>query len=364
MHFKIDLILDYFKSKGWTIKAEGNMFIYLKPGQSLSLPQDFLLEIPKNDNIKGFDLYINRLISDFTNIYPEVNGEELHVLFSRNNSIIKYRIFDEDNSDGTIGINKFIDSVESFKNVLYNAVNFTVNKRPIFGQTKSEANEYLKNCRVMQSEKGSYVTRFEIPNKPLHTTFNEIGTDNVNDKLFDVLEFVNEEIFAKTNKQKFTENYIQDNEEFLNYELLKSIKNIYSKSSISNVEYTLCTKDYTRDIITEKVQSKITYFNNYINELRDLLFELTTFEARGYIKTLHSNNPTSSNNNEVILDAKRFGIKLEVKFHLRSEEYLEAIEAHKKHLEIRVSGRAKELKTVIHITELETFEIIPPKKIP
>jgi len=362
MNYKIDLILDYFISKGWKVKSIGQNFIYLESLKSMDLPQDFLLEIPKDDKLKGFDLYINRLISDYENIYPEINGDELKILFSRNNSIIKYRIFDEENADGTIGINKFIDSVESFKNVLYNAVNFTVNKKAIFGQTRTEANEYLKNCKVLQSEKGSYVNRFEIPNKPLHTTFDEIYTENVNVKLFNVLEFVNEEIFIETNKIKFTENYIEDNKDFLNYELLKSIKNIYSRSKISNVEYTLCTKDYTRDIRTEKVQSKILYFNNYINELRDTLFEITTFEAKGFIKILHSNNPTNSNYNEVILDAKRFGIKLPVKFHLRIEEYLDAIEAHKEHLEIKVSGKAKELKTVIHITELETFEILIPKK--
>jgi hypothetical protein len=362
MNFKIDLIVDYFKSKGWTVKSIGKNFIYLEPNKSLKLPQEFLLELPKDDKLKGFDFYINRLISDFENIYPEVNGDELKIFFSRNNSIIKYRIFDEENSDGTIGINKFIDSVESFKSVLYNAVNFTVNKRAIFGQTRSEANEYLKNCRVLQSEKGSYVNRFEIPNKPLHTTFDEIYTENVNEKLFDVLEFVKEEIFVETNKIKFTENYIEDNKSFLNYELLKSIKNIYSRSKISNVEFNLSTKDYCRDIITEKAQSKIVYFGNYLNELRDSLFELTTFEAKGFIKTLHSNNPTSSDNNEIILDASRFGIKLPVKFHLRNEEYLDAIEAHKEHLEIKVSGKARELKTVVNITELETFEILAPKK--
>lgn len=361
MNFKISLILDYFTSKGWKVKTNGQNFTYLEPPTSLDLPKDFLLEIPNDDKLKGFDLYINRLINDFTNLYPEINSDELSILFSKNNSIIKYRIFDPENIDGSIGINKFIDSVESFKNVLYNTVNFTVNKRAIFGQTKSEANEYLKNCRVLQSEKGSYINRFEIPNKPLHTTFDDIHTENVNNKLFSVLEFVKEEIFVQTNRIKFTENYIEDNKEFLNYELLKSIKNIYSRSHISNVEYTLCTKDYTRDIITEKVQSKIVYFNHYLNELRDSLFELTTFEARGYIKILHSNNPISSNYNEVVLDAKRIGIKLPIKFHLRIEEYLDAIEAHKEHLEIKVSGKAKEYKTVIHITELETFEIITVK---
>lgn len=361
MNFKIALILDYFISKGWKVKTNGQNFIYLEPPKKLDLPKDFLLEIPNDDKLKGFDLYINRLISDFTNIYPEINSDELDILFSRNNSIIKYRIFDPENADGSIEINKFIDSVESFKNVLYNAVNFTVNKRAIFGQTKSEANEYLKNCRVLQSEKGSYINRFEIPNKPLHTTFDDIHTENVNNKLFNVLEFVKEEIFVETNRIKFTENYIEDNKEFLNYELLKSIKNIYSRSHISNVEYTLSTKDYTRDIVTEKAQSKIVYFNHYLNELRDSLFELTTFEARGYIKILQSNNPMSSNYNEVVLDAKRLGIKLPIKFHLRIEEYLDAIEAHKEHLEIKVSGKAKEYKTVIHITELETFEIISTK---
>lgn len=359
MKFNLDLILDFFKARNWTIQSQGNLFIYLKPSNSFNFPQDFLLEIPKDSKLPGFDSYITRLIEDLRSLDPEFKSDELKILFNSNNSIIKYRIFDKDNENGTIAISKFIDSVEGFKNILFNAVNFTVNQKAIFGQTNSEANEFLRNCRVLQSEKGSYITKIEVPNKPLQTTFDLITTDKVNNKLFDVLEFVNEEILIDNHTPKFTENYIQDNSEFLNYELLKSIKEIYSKSRINNLEYTLCNKDYTRNIVTEKALPKIVYYEQYLKTLKESLYELSLFEAKGYIRKLTSNNPISSNNNEVILDGKKFGVKFEIKFHLRSEEYLEAIEAHKNHKVIKISGRARELKTVIHITEIEKFEILP-----
>ena len=322
------------------------------------LPQGFTIEIPKSAELSGFDLYISRLVDDLDQLFPEYSKDELNILFNREYSIIKYRIFDQENNDGSIRINKFINSIESFKNVLYNTVNFTVNRKPIFGHTKVEATEYLKECRVLQSQKGSYITRFEIPNKPLYTTFDEVSTLKINNKLFDVLEFVKEEIFEEQKGVEFTENYLADNAEFLNYELLNSIKNVYSKSNISNVEYTLSTVNYERNVITEKGRARINYFEFYLKQLKDHLYELTTFRAKGYIKKLYSNNPISSNYNEVILDSRKFGIKLDIKFHLRSEEYLEAIEAHKDHKLIEVSGRAKELKTIINITELETFDVV------
>lgn len=87
-------------------------------------------------------------------------------------------------------------------------------------------------------------------------------------------------------------------------------------------------------------------------------FCLTTFKTGGYIKKLYSNNHINSNYNELVLDVRKFGIKMEIKFHLRSEEYKEAIEAHKKHKIIEVSGKAKKLKTIINITELESFCIL------
>lgn len=358
MKYRAELILDYFKSRGWRIVGEGAIFYSLIPNINLNLPENFKIEIPKSSDFSGFDSYISRLIEDLVDLFPDFDKDELEILFHRKNSIIKFRIFDEENVDGTIRIDKFIESIDAFKNVLYNTVSFTVNKQPIFNQTKIEAKEFLNNCKVLQSQKGSYVTRFEIPDQTLHTTFNEISTENINNKLFDVLEFVQEEILNESKNIDFSETYLNENSSFLNYELLNSIKNIYSKSNISNVEFTLSTVNYERQVTTQKVRSKIPYFDNYLKELKNRLFELTTFKAKGYIKALQSNNPVSSDKNELILDSRKFGFKLDIKFHLRSEEYFEAIEAHKAHKVIYISGKAKEYKTIVHITEIEEFKIL------
>jgi len=358
MNYKIELILDYFTSRGWKIKSQGNLFVSLQPNENLNLPKDFELDIPKGSDISGFNNYISRLISDFVNIFPEIQDDELKILFSEKSSLIKYRIFDQDNIDGTITLNKFVNSIDTFKNVLEDAVNFTVNKKMIFGQTHTEAAEYFKSCRVMQSVKGSFVNRFEIQSKPLFTTFEQVTTDQINDKLFDVLNFVKEDVLVNINRPNLTENYITDNSEYINYELLKSIKTVYSKSYISNIEYTLEGNNTNRNVVTEKMSSKIVHFDNYLKNLKSTLENLSVFETYGYVTNLNSNNPINSHRNEVILDAKKAGLKKGVKFYLRSEEYLEALEAHKNHHLIKIKGKAKEFKTLITIQELENFEII------
>nr|WP_322625074.1 hypothetical protein [uncultured Flavobacterium sp.] len=359
MNYNIKLILEYFISRGWNIHSEGKIFLSLKAPERLKLPEGFYLDIPKDSNLQGFSNYISRFLTDYVNIFPDAPKDELELLFSENVSFIKYRIFDNDNEDGTISLNKYVKSIDTFKNVLEDAVSFTVNKKHIYCNTNKESSEYLRNCRVMQSVKGSFVNRFEVKSQALTTTFNEITTDQVNQKLFDVLNFVKEDILVNINRPQITENYISDNADLINYELLNSIKSIYTKTHISNIEYILEGNKSNRSIVTEKMTAKIKYFENYLTNLKSILQEVILFEATGYATTLNSTDPIKSDRNEVILDGKKFGIKKPIKIYLRSEEYLSIMDAHKNHQPIRISGKIKELKTTINVKELEHFEILP-----
>lgn len=220
--YKKELIVNYFLSRGWTFVKKGGMFQYLKPKNESNFPSDFLLEIPKDDKLSGFQNYIIRLINDLENLFPrDINKDELDILFNRDNAIIKYRIFDNDNIDGSIDFNKYINSLDTFQKVLDATVNFSLNKKPMFGEKRAEEKLYQERCRVLQTEKGSFITKIEIPNDDLYTTIEEVESKKVNEKLFDVLEFVKEEIFSNNNII-IDENYLSDNTEYLNYELLKS----------------------------------------------------------------------------------------------------------------------------------------------
>ncbi|MDQ2178810.1 hypothetical protein [Marinifilum sp. D714] len=358
--YKEELIIDFLISRGWKFVRTGNLFNYFSPPEQLNLPVDFEIEIPKYLKEKtGFDYYINNLIKELSNILSlDSNADDLSILFSKDDSILKYRIFDAETLDGTIPFQKHIESLEGFKKVLSQAVTFKTTNKPIFGTAKFEVNSYLNRCKALQTEKGSYVTKLSIPNSEIYSTVSVIDTNSINNKLFDVFEFVKEEIFNTTTLVEINENYIQDISELLNYELFYSIKDLYSKTSINNIELQLSSVEKFRRIETTKVQNRISYFNRYLKEIKNLLLELVSLEATGYIKRLSSISPRHSSNNEVLIVAEIANTQETIKVILDTEEYIEAIEAHKHEWAVRIKGKAKQGKTQLSIKELELFEVL------
>jgi hypothetical protein len=357
--FKVDYIKAYFSSRGWTMAREGNRFVYFAPPANETYPQDYSLEIPKSDDLQGFDNYILRLIDELKEILPEApNNDDLKILFSRQNSILKLRVFDSDTLDGTIGLTKHIESLDSIKKILSQAVTFVVSNKPIFGEANFEVTNYLNNCRALQSEKGSYITKIEVPDFIQEFTISKVDTSNVTQKLFDVLEFVEEEIFSTKKEPEINENYISENKAYINYELLLAIKDVYSKSRINNIQYQMFSKSTFRTVETVKVQTRIKYFTSYLKKIKTSLLQITAIEVVGKIKKLTSMAPMHSPTNEIFIDVITNNEKQQIKIILDSEQYLQAIEAHKNENKIRVKGKAKQVKTMLIIDDVEKFEVI------
>lgn len=358
--FNETYIKNYFLSRNWQIDREGNLFYYFNPPDELNFPKDFHLEIPKDKgNKESFNNYIRRLISDLSEMLPnDSNTDDLKILFSKEHSILRYRVFDSDNQDGTISFQKHIDSLEGFKRVLSQAVTFVSTAKPIFGEAKLEVESYLNICRSLQTEKGSYITKIEIPNDKIYSAISVLETTKVNNKLFDVIEYINQEVFETKIKLKLNENYIQDNKAFINFELFNSLKDIYAKTKINNIEYQLSSHNSFRKIETNRVQPKMKYFNSYLKDLKNLLLNVIPLDAVGYVKRLSSPAPKHSEKNEVLIDAEIGNNKETIKIILKSEEYIQAIEAHKNEWPIKIKGKVKESKKTLTINELDNFEIL------
>lgn len=357
--YRTEFIIKYFLSRGWTISREGNSYIYLKPKKPQKFPPGFLLEIPKQDNSLAFNNYIDRILNELQLIvFNENSSDDFKILFSKDNSILKYRVFDHENQDGSISFQKHIDSLDSFKKVLSQTVTFVSTDKQIFANAKMEVEMYLSLCKTLQTERGSFVSKFEVPNTTIHTAISKLDTSKVNDRLFDVIEFVDDQIIEPRKEISINENYISDNRAFVNYELLQSIRDIYSKTEINNLEFQLSSNLIQRNIITEKVQPRLKFFNYYLRELKNVLLNSISLEVFGKVKRLTSEAPLTSRKNEVILTAEIANKEENIKLILRSDEYIEAVEAHKNENTIRIKGKARQGKTMLVIYELEEFEII------
>lgn len=92
--------------------------------------------------------------------------------------------------------------------------------------------------------------------------------------------------------------------------------------------------------------------------MKKILLEVVSLEAVGYVKRLSSPSPKHSTKNEIIIDAEVANNKETIKIILKSEEYLEAVEAHKNEWAIKIKGKARQGKTTLFINELEGFEVI------
>lgn len=357
--YKTEYIIKYFLSRGWTISREGNSYFYLKPKKPQKFPPGYLLEIPKQDNSLAFNNYIDRILNELQLIvFNENSSDDFRILFSKDNSILKYRVFDNENQDGTISFQKHIDSLDSFKKVLSQTVTFISTEKQIFANAKMEVEIYLSLCKALQTEKGSFVSKFEVPNTTIYTAISKLDTTEVNDRLFDVIEFVDDQVIEPRQEILINENYISDNIEFVNYELLQSIRDIYSKTDINNLEFQLSSNSTYRNIVTEKVQPRIKFFNYYLRELKNVLLNTVPLEVLGKVKRLTSDAPLTSRRNEVILTAEIANKEENIKLILKSDEYIEAVEAHKNEKTIRIKGKARQGKTMLVIYELEEFEII------
>jgi hypothetical protein len=130
------------------------------------------------------------------------------------------------------------------------------------------------------------------------------------------------------------------------------------KPELNNIEFQLSSTESFRRVETTMVQKRIPYFNKYLREVKKLLLELIPLEATGSVKRLASPSPLHSKKNEVIIEAEFANSRESIKVILNSDEYIEAIEAHKNEWTIKIKGTARQSKNMIYVKELEHFEVI------
>ena len=261
MGYILENIEQFLTTRSWNIERNGSVFTYYKPPEKLKLDIDYLLEIPNSENYSGFENYITNILPILDDIYnDEYRFDDLRILFTQSDMIIKLRLFDHDTKDGTISFSKFLESLEAFKKILVQNVTFAVTRKQIFGHAKIESEKYLEECRSLQTEVGSYISKFQIPNKILYNLIEEVNTFAINQNLLNVLEFVRVEIFQPKVVPEINENYLIKNEAYINFELLNSIKDFYQKPRLNNVEFRLLTSAIEKTVETNIVQPRLPYF--------------------------------------------------------------------------------------------------------
>lgn len=357
----IEKIILFLTNRNWLIAGKNAKFGNYRPPADLHLPDGFTISIPNSNNFKDFQQFIDNTLETIGILY-NFSIEELKLMLDQEQTIFTIRIYDEKTKDGRISLTRFEQVIERVKGILLDTASFVIDKNPLSFKVPPEALKYLNLCEFIETQKGSFVAKIQLPQKELikdNELFDrkEIYSEEINNKVRDVLTFVNNEVFSNANKINVTDDYILENLSNINLKLLKNIELFYLNADLKNIDFTFSSVLETDKIESQNITKlKINHLTELIEDVSNKTIEIAEMTFRGQIISLKSKDPDGSKN-EVILGGVYDGLPVIANIKPNSEHYKEAIEAHKLKQFINITGMAKKTKTRIGFTNIDTFEI-------
>lgn len=351
-------IIAYLENRNWEFNSEDEKFVKYKAPSNLGFEEDFILPIPKNQEYLDYERFILNNLQILADIY-EINIDELIVIIKEENSILSLRIHDEDTDDGKISFHRFDELVEGLKDLLIDAAAFVIDPGIQLKNKASEAERYLNYCKFLQTEKGSFVAKVELPEKQTikeHDLFEEsINASLINSRLKSFIEYVNNSVF--NSEQDFSDEYLETHQENINLDLLIDFEKIYERTKSKNIDFYFNDIVETRSISTNEIyNNNLVKLSNLINRVKETIESEETVTLTGRIISLKSTDPDGSRN-EITFGALLDQMPIKVKARLNSDDYQLAVDAHKEKRDITIRGLLKELKTIFRFLEVYEFSV-------
>lgn len=354
----INNIITFLSSRGWEASETNDTYKIIPPDNFL-FESDYAIYLPKTSNKVDIKPYTDNIINILSDLY-ELSKDDLTVILKDNNTVFRVRVYDDQTETGKISLNRFEELIERIRLILSDTASFVINKSINSTTFPNEAKKYINLCNFMQTEKGSFVAKIQLPSRELIVDDelfhrDEIYSEDINVKLHDVLEYVNNNIFE--GDIEITEEYLIDNENLINVKLLKNIKNLFEKAKIKNIEFGFHSLEYSEQINNQNItKRKIYKLTKFVSQVEAQFFDVGDFRFTGQIIELKSKNPEGSKNN-VILDGLYDNMPMTVSAFLDSDQYKDALEAHKIKQSIEITGIAKRTKSKARFLDITNFLI-------
>jgi hypothetical protein len=352
-------IIQFLNSRNWTRLKEGDQFAVYSAPEGLGLPEGFLLHVPLTDQQNGFERYYTNLINVLADLYG-ISEEDLHNVIGTSDTILRVRIHDDETSQGKINFVRFEGFIERLKAIITDTASFVIDRDLNSIRVPAEAQRYVNKCHFLQTEKGSYVTKIQLPREETikdATLFTpKIIAEEINEKLIEVLDYVNTQIF-QGDVGLVSDDYIVENSDKLNVKLLRDIETLYDKSEIKNIAFSLQTVNETKVVTSENItKAQIHRLNTFIETVSSRSFEENVVTVRGKIELLKSRDPDGGRNS-ITMQGLLDDLPVLAKANLTSDMYKEAIEAHKVKDYVEIRGLARVSRTRIQFKEIEVFTV-------
>ena len=358
-NLRLERIEKFLSARGWTRERESARAVRYRAPNDLLLSEAFYLSLPVRADDSEGQIVLGRVVKTLADLYS-ISPVQLQEIFSEADTVVSVQFIDPETELGSIPFVRFEGFTEKMKKVLLDLASFVVTGLPTVKNHTWEAEEFLKHCRFLQTEQGSYVAKIQMPAERLlkePTLFEPDGIPSsmVVERLAQVLDFVVGPVF-KRDEEIYSDEFWLESTGVLNVDVLAGIGELLKKSVTQQVSFGFGTLEEIRTVRSGPVRDvELSFLDNYVAYLRERVEDVVDIDVRGKIVKLHSRNPTK-NRNYIAVAAVFEGKSVMVGVTLRSADYGIAVMAHRQNQLVHIRGRAQRLKTEYSIIALELLE--------
>ena len=357
-------VIKYLKDLGWLEFKTSKSSVKILQKE---IDNDFFqVNIPIEKSLKDYKQAMYLVVETISNAYNKNIEQVMLELLNPSSDILRIRVDSPDTNTGSICIKDAIYLYSNTKKLLISTAMDLVKPGLIYkGNPTKNINDFISNCKVGQTEVGSYLVSLICPHDdiaigPKQLTILDEKKDSLTrrviNKLIKSISDVKQNIENATFEDHMINSIESDNPISINF--LEALSNIgiYNKNTSLEISVKYYPTSNYKKLDTPHIKITSDYYSEIESFIKRIKKETApTKEYIGRIKSLESNS-----NTEV---RKEGTVKLEfldddstIKIYnvtLPIEDYENAIEAHKLGKHVKVIGERKDTK-IIH----EQFSII------
>jgi len=270
------------------------------------------LTLPISDKSVYDKELLDKVVELISDIYEQPKDELLASL-ADNSAVFISQLIDESTKYGSIPFLQFEHHIQEVKNLLLNNASFSVSKKHYVTNIPEEANTYLHMCSFLQTAIGSFVSKVQLPSTvDLSVNLFEeysVQSNLINENLGSILGFVVNDIYKSHQKDVYSVEHITENASRININVFENINNIFKKSQVSEINFSLIGPDSQLRIESGPVSSEeFKKLDNYIDLASAIFSNNIEIDSKGKIVQLRSPN-TKGSTNQIVINRLQKGLK-------------------------------------------------------
>jgi len=350
-------VIRFLDKKGWTDYKITDRFHKMSGPESIG--SSVKVTMPLTDN-NEFDNSLLHKVVNFISEFYEFPAGELISSFIKNSAIFSTQLIDESTVYGNVPFLKYEHHLQELKNLLLNNASFGVSGKHYVKDIPEEANTYLNLCSFLQTERGSFISKVQLPSSVdlSINLFEEyaVQSDSINNKLGSILKFVIDDIYRSPASDIYSVEHVTQNAQLINIDVFENINNIFKKTGVSEINFALLGAEFDLKIESGVVGTdEFKQLENYIDLASTVFANHVEVDSRGRVIQLRSSHARGSKN-LVVISRLQSGLK-PIHVELETNQYDLAITAHKAKSNVFIKGTALETKQYLRIVRLVEFRV-------